>query len=233
MLESEHASLSSSQAAASSNATQNNANSQLSGSNGNGASLSAPMTSHGMINATNSSSNQTLHSSSINTSSSGSRGLNPLLSNHFSHQNTNSSNNGISGGNGSTTKHCNAPSVAPAIFNRYSMRCGRILDIPNNDYCWRWTGFNYGVDLLMLFSNNQLMIKRNVNTHPTTQRCVYCSALNVFGKKRDVKSCRFTANVNRFVRRCQNLEIFVHISMHCSLKLLRYSVLMNDFMQLG
>ena len=183
MLESEHASLSSSQAAASSNATQNNANSQLSGSNGNGASLSAPMTSHGMINATNSSSNQTLHSSSINTSSSGSRGLNPLLSNHFSHQNTNSSNNGISGGNGSTTKHCNAPSVAPAIFNRYSMRCGRILDIPNNDYCWRWTGFNYGVDLLMLFSNNQLMIKRNVNTHPTTQRCVYCSALNIFGQR--------------------------------------------------
>ncbi|XP_063712036.1 germ cell-less protein-like 1 [Symsagittifera roscoffensis] len=70
---------------------------------------------------------------------------------------------------GSNARRCNPPTVAPSVFNKYSMRCGRILDIPNNDYCWRWTGFNYGVDLLMLFSNNKLMIKRNVNTHPTTQ----------------------------------------------------------------
>ena len=71
---------------------------------------------------------------------------------------------------GGSTSGPNPPSVVASVFNKYSMRCGRILDIPNNDYCWRWTGFNYGIDLLMLFSNNQLMIKRNVNTHPTTQR---------------------------------------------------------------
>lgn len=36
-------------------------------------------------------------------------------------------------------------------------------------YCWRWTGFSFGVDVIMTYSprTRQLLLRRNTNTHPT------------------------------------------------------------------
>ncbi|XP_071435151.1 germ cell-less protein-like 1 isoform X2 [Pithys albifrons albifrons] len=41
-----------------------------------------------------------------------------------------------------------------------SMRCGRKL-VKDGEYCWRWTGFNFGLDLLVTFTNRYIIFKRN------------------------------------------------------------------------
>ena len=46
------------------------------------------------------------------------------------------------------------------ILLREGLRCGRILK-KDGPYCWRWTGYNYGVDLLVSFSSRLLIFKRN------------------------------------------------------------------------
>ncbi|XP_071953587.1 germ cell-less protein-like 1 [Antedon mediterranea] len=57
--------------------------------------------------------------------------------------------------------------LTPEQFRKYAMRCGRIIS-KEGEYCWRWTGFNYGVDLLLTFSKRQVIFKRNTNTHPVS-----------------------------------------------------------------
>ncbi|NWR79995.1 GMCL1 protein, partial [Centropus unirufus] len=41
-----------------------------------------------------------------------------------------------------------------------SMRCGRKLE-KDGDYSWRWTGFNFGFDLLVIYTNHRIIFKRN------------------------------------------------------------------------
>lgn len=52
-------------------------------------------------------------------------------------------------------------------FGRDAIRCGRILE-RSSSYCWRWTGFSYGIDVIMTFSpkTKQLSLRRNTYTHP-------------------------------------------------------------------
>lgn len=45
-------------------------------------------------------------------------------------------------------------------FAKKSMRCGRKLDT-DGQYCWRWTGFNYGIDILVSCLNHRILLKRN------------------------------------------------------------------------
>ncbi|XP_061204224.1 germ cell-less protein-like 1 [Neopsephotus bourkii] len=46
-----------------------------------------------------------------------------------------------------------------------SMRCGRKL-AEDGDYCWRWTGFNFGFDLLVTYTNSCITFKRNTLSQP-------------------------------------------------------------------
>ncbi|KAG9488901.1 hypothetical protein GDO78_005091, partial [Eleutherodactylus coqui] len=46
-----------------------------------------------------------------------------------------------------------------------SMRCGRRL-AKDGDYCWRWTGFNFGFDLLVTYTNRYIIFKRNTLNQP-------------------------------------------------------------------
>lgn len=50
--------------------------------------------------------------------------------------------------------------VRDEVFLAKSLRCGRILPV-NERHVWRWTGFHYGIDLLMITDGNSLSIKRN------------------------------------------------------------------------
>nr|XP_060643080.1 germ cell-less protein-like 1 isoform X1 [Anolis sagrei ordinatus] len=46
-----------------------------------------------------------------------------------------------------------------------SMRCGRKL-AKDGDYCWRWTGFTFGFDLLVTYTNRYIIFKRNTLNQP-------------------------------------------------------------------
>lgn len=37
-----------------------------------------------------------------------------------------------------------------------------------SQFCWRWTGFSYGIDVIMTYSprTRQLLLRRNTNTYP-------------------------------------------------------------------
>lgn len=50
-------------------------------------------------------------------------------------------------------------------FELSSMRCGRKLT-KDGDYCWRWTGFNFGFDLLVTYTNRFIVFKRNTFSQP-------------------------------------------------------------------
>ncbi|XP_064636179.1 germ cell-less protein-like 1 [Lineus longissimus] len=54
-------------------------------------------------------------------------------------------------------------SVSHDVFYRETLRCGRVLP-KEGEYCWRWTGFNYGIDLLVTFANKLLLFKRNTHS---------------------------------------------------------------------
>lgn len=57
-------------------------------------------------------------------------------------------------------KTCRPGNVSDEVFYKTNMRCGRLL--PNNGrHVWRWTGFHFGVDLLMILDDTRLSIKRN------------------------------------------------------------------------
>jgi BTB/POZ domain-containing protein 13 len=50
-------------------------------------------------------------------------------------------------------------------FNECSFRCGRVLH-DNIEYCWRWTGYFYGVDIIITYYPNtgHLSVKRNTKS---------------------------------------------------------------------
>ena len=43
------------------------------------------------------------------------------------------------------------PSEA-ALIDTDSLRCGRVLN-HDMDYCWRWNGYNFGLDLLITYNS--------------------------------------------------------------------------------
>jgi len=53
------------------------------------------------------------------------------------------------------------------IFDKFACRCGRILE-KNSRYCWRWTGFSCGIDIIVTYDNRtrNLSIKRNTYSQP-------------------------------------------------------------------
>ncbi|XP_045213883.1 germ cell-less protein-like 1 [Mercenaria mercenaria] len=58
--------------------------------------------------------------------------------------------------------------VEESVFNDCCIRCGRVL-LKEDDYCWRWVGYNYGVDLLVIISNRIVTLKRNTHTETCSQ----------------------------------------------------------------
>lgn len=50
--------------------------------------------------------------------------------------------------------------VCKEHFLKTSLRCGRILQV-NERHVWRWTGFHFGIDLIMISDQATLYIKRN------------------------------------------------------------------------
>lgn len=46
------------------------------------------------------------------------------------------------------------------VFLANSLRCGRTLTVKEK-HIWRWTGFHYGMDLLMITDGSAISIKRN------------------------------------------------------------------------
>lgn len=50
--------------------------------------------------------------------------------------------------------------VSDELFLKESIRCGRMIN-SRDRHVWRWTGFHFGVDLLMITDNNAVSIKRN------------------------------------------------------------------------
>lgn len=57
--------------------------------------------------------------------------------------------------------------LTPEEFLAGSMRCGRVLMEPG-EYCWRWSGFSFGFDLLTTCDPNTgvVAVKRNCRCHP-------------------------------------------------------------------
>lgn len=50
--------------------------------------------------------------------------------------------------------------LADEIFLKDSLRCGRVINTKDR-HIWRWTGFHFGMDLLMITDGSSLSIKRN------------------------------------------------------------------------
>ncbi|XP_072382553.1 protein germ cell-less isoform X1 [Diabrotica undecimpunctata] len=50
--------------------------------------------------------------------------------------------------------------ISDEVFLATSLRCGRVLTAKER-HVWRWTGFHFGVDLLMITDDSTISIKRN------------------------------------------------------------------------
>lgn len=48
------------------------------------------------------------------------------------------------------------------VFESASMRCGRMVP-SDGQYCWRWVGFNYGIDVLITCIGRRIFLKRNTD----------------------------------------------------------------------
>lgn len=57
--------------------------------------------------------------------------------------------------------------IPKQIFEKCACRCGRILE-KNSRYCWRWTGFSCGIDIIVTYDNRtrSLSVKRNTYSQP-------------------------------------------------------------------
>ncbi|CAJ0936063.1 unnamed protein product, partial [Mesorhabditis belari] len=56
-------------------------------------------------------------------------------------------------------------SITDDVFNLCALRQGRVVD--SEPKCWRWTGYNNGIDILLNFSHGILTMKRNCLTQST------------------------------------------------------------------
>ncbi|XP_057371762.1 protein germ cell-less-like isoform X4 [Daphnia carinata] len=48
-------------------------------------------------------------------------------------------------------------------FNQHSLRCGRVLGASRHQM-WRWTGFHFGLDLVLTYERGSLKLRRNHRT---------------------------------------------------------------------
>lgn len=67
-----------------------------------------------------------------------------------------------------------------------SLRCGRQI-LRDDDHCWRWNGYNFGMDLLISYRSEaprSLMLKRNVESH----HCV--SSVSLLSKRNIIYNLR-------------------------------------------
>lgn len=60
-----------------------------------------------------------------------------------------------------------AANVPEEAFNRLCTRSGRVLST-NTQLSWRWTGYNFGLDLIMTHDNFMLKLRRNNRTESYT-----------------------------------------------------------------
>jgi len=51
--------------------------------------------------------------------------------------------------------------IETALIDRDSLRCGRVLN-HDMDYCWRWNGYNFGLDLLITYNSVVCCIILNI-----------------------------------------------------------------------
>ncbi|XP_033644165.1 germ cell-less protein-like 1 isoform X2 [Asterias rubens] len=75
--------------------------------------------------------------------------------------------------------------VSPEVFDQQSLRCGRVI-ARETDYCWRWTGYNYGMDVLFTFANRLLIFRRNTITHPVVASVSLQNSRNIMFRVRVV-----------------------------------------------
>ncbi|EEC02292.1 conserved hypothetical protein, partial [Ixodes scapularis] len=54
-------------------------------------------------------------------------------------------------------------------FNRCCLRCGRILNT-DAQHIWRWTGYNFGVDLIVTYQGRSIKFRRNDRSEPDVLR---------------------------------------------------------------
>nr|XP_039269381.1 germ cell-less protein-like 1 [Styela clava] len=76
-------------------------------------------------------------------------------------------------------------------FECNGLRCGRLL-LRDTDHCWRWNGYNFGLDLLVSYSSQfpkTISLRRNVQS----QRC--SSSVN-FAQSRNIIFRMHVASVN-------------------------------------
>lgn len=53
--------------------------------------------------------------------------------------------------------------ISEEVFNEACNRCGRVI-VQAGKYCWRWVGYNFGIDLHISLVNRLLTVKRNTHT---------------------------------------------------------------------
>lgn len=81
--------------------------------------------------------------------------------------------------------------IDPNVFSSNGLRCGRLL-LRDTDHCWRWNGYNFGLDLLVSYcsqSPKTIALRRNVQS----QRCT--SAVS-FSPSRHIIFRMHVASVN-------------------------------------
>uniref|UniRef100_A0A0P6FPD4 Germ cell-less protein 1 n=1 Tax=Daphnia magna TaxID=35525 RepID=A0A0P6FPD4_9CRUS len=73
-------------------------------------------------------------------------------------------------------------------FNQHSLRCGRVLGASRHQM-WRWTGFHFGLDLVLTYERGSLKLRRNHRTEnemalsQQTRRNLMFRFLQVMGRK--------------------------------------------------
>ncbi|CAN8019936.1 hypothetical protein HPB47_006585 [Ixodes persulcatus] len=60
-------------------------------------------------------------------------------------------------------------SINEEEFNRCCLRCGRILNT-DAQHIWRWTGYNFGVDLIVTYQGRSIKFRRNDRSEPDVLR---------------------------------------------------------------
>lgn len=83
-----------------------------------------------------------------------------------------------------------------AQFLSTSLRCGRTLE-SREKHMWRWTGFHYGVDLVMIADDRSLIVKRN--HRPEFEQLLSLQTI----RHVDIRVTVYTLNEQRQVTFCQ------------------------------
>lgn len=82
------------------------------------------------------------------------------------------------------------------MFLATSLRCGRTLE-SKEKHMWRWTGFHYGVDLVMIADERSLIVKRN--HRPEFEQLLSLQTI----RHVDIRVTVYTLNEQRQVTYCQ------------------------------